>query len=61
MKATVKQTCVLCGSCHRKPKIHSAFHLEYKEDICETNRENLEIFSVTGQISLQKKHKTKVF
>lgn len=50
--------CVFHGPCYRKPAIHSVFHLDYKEDICDINylkKNNLEVFSVTEQISLQKK------
>lgn len=29
-----RNMCALGTVCYRKPEIHSALHLEYKEDIC---------------------------
>lgn len=64
VEATMKEVCVLCGPCYRKPEVHSASHLEWK--ICDRNYKNtkryLEVFSVIEQIPLQKNHcKTKFF
>lgn len=56
---------VFHGPCYRKPAIHSAFHLDYKEDICDINylkkKEFGSIFSYRADIITEKNCKTKNF